>query len=225
MPSASVRPRGYVRDRRRPRRLTLRPLSPDHAACSSGVQRPCAVLMLDKSGVFLVRQRMTLINGAGAARRVRHHGAPKFGRGAGCSDGAAGEHQVLPNLARAAPGKLAEEPEHLGEEIGRLKPRIFDWHRQDEPSRRLATIPGINRSPATHGGYLARPKSFPVGPPIRSQAGAMPRGGLSTELLSIWIRREKSGLTDEIVQRGAGPWPKKSVYDARPMRSKSEIRL
>ena len=53
------------------------------------------------------------------------------------------EHDQLPELARAAPHGLARQLEAIGREIQHLEARILAWHREDEASRRLATIPGI----------------------------------------------------------------------------------
>ncbi len=103
-----------------------------------------AVLMLHKTKNLLVRQRTMLINafrgqlgefgivtplgsaGVQAALRALHL-----------------EQGALPELAHAALRGLAGQLEALGAEIESLERRILTWHRADETSRRLATIPGI----------------------------------------------------------------------------------
>jgi transposase len=49
----------------------------------------------------------------------------------------------LPELARAALCALARQLELLGAEIARSEALILAWHRSNETSRRLGTIPGI----------------------------------------------------------------------------------
>lgn len=103
-----------------------------------------AALMLHKTRDLLMRQRTMLINA------LRGH----LGEyGIITAQGAAGvrtalkalylERDHLPELARAALHGLAAQLEALGSEIDRLEARIIAWHRQDETSRRLASIPGI----------------------------------------------------------------------------------
>ena len=103
-----------------------------------------AVLMLHKSRDLLVRQRTMLINALRGHLGEYGLTAPQGPAGVQAALKALREEdQDLPDLARAALRGLAEQLEHLGQEIGRLERRILDWHRQDETSRRLATIPGI----------------------------------------------------------------------------------
>jgi transposase len=49
----------------------------------------------------------------------------------------------LPDVAREALRVLAEQHEALKVRIAELKAKIVAWHRSNESSRRLATIPGI----------------------------------------------------------------------------------
>jgi len=103
-----------------------------------------AVLMLHKSRDLMVRQRTMLINA------LRGHLAEYgivTGLGAGgvtASLGALQEEQDrLPVHARSALQGIAAQLRALGSEIDRLEARILAWHRNDETSRRLATIPAI----------------------------------------------------------------------------------
>ena len=101
-----------------------------------------AVLMLHKTRGLLVRQRTMLINA------LRGH-LGEFGivTPQGSADVQAAlralnlEQGVFPELAHAALRGLAGQLEALGAEIEGLERR--NWHRADETSRRLATIPGI----------------------------------------------------------------------------------
>ncbi len=103
-----------------------------------------AVLMLHKSRDLMVRQRTMLINA------LRGHLA-EYGIVTGISAGgvtamlkALHERQEeLPAHARSALHGLAAQLRALTSEIDRLEAQILAWHRADETSRRLATIPGI----------------------------------------------------------------------------------
>ena len=53
------------------------------------------------------------------------------------------EEGTMPALARQAPRGLAAEQETLGERIEAIEAAILTWHKGNEASRRLATIPGI----------------------------------------------------------------------------------
>ena len=103
-----------------------------------------AVLMLHKSRDLMVRQRTMLINA------LRGHLA-EYGIvtvvGAGgvtALQKALHERQdKLPVHARSALHGIAAQLRALASEIDRLEAQILAWHRTDETSRRLATIPGI----------------------------------------------------------------------------------
>ena len=90
------------------------------------------------------------------------------------------DDQGLPDLARSALGGLADQLEQLGAEIGRLERQILEWHRQDETSRRLATIPGIG--PITASALAASapdPKLFRSGRQFAAWLGLTPRANSS----------------------------------------------
>ena len=92
----------------------------------------------------MVRQRTMLINA------LRGHLA-EFGIVTGIGAGgvtaslkALHEQQdKLPLQTRSALHALADQLRALASEIDRLEAQILAWHRADETSRRLATIPGI----------------------------------------------------------------------------------
>jgi transposase len=103
-----------------------------------------AVLMLHKTRDLLVRQRTALINA------LRAHLA-EYGIITGKGPGGVAAlmkvlHEVqerLPALARSALHAIAGQIRVLASEVDRLEAQILAWHRADDTSRRLATIPGI----------------------------------------------------------------------------------
>lgn len=136
-----------------------------------------SVLMLHKTRDLLVRQRTMLINA------LRGH-LGEFG--VVTPQGSAGvqaalrliilERDGLPELAQAALRGLAGQLEVLGREIEALERRILNWHRTDETSRRLATIPGIG--PITASAMAASapdPSLFRSGRQFAAWLGLTPR--------------------------------------------------
>ena len=103
-----------------------------------------AVLMLHKSRDLMVRQRTMLINA------LRGHLA-EYGIVTGIGAGSVTamlktlleRQEELPAHARSALHGLAAQLRALTSEIDRLETQILAWHRADETSKRLATIPGI----------------------------------------------------------------------------------
>ena len=136
-----------------------------------------AVLMLHKTRDLLVRQRTMLINA------IRGH-LGEFGVVA--QQGAAGVEAALkaiqlgaedlPELALAALRGLSSQLGALRAEIGRLEHRILGWHRADETSRRLATIPGVGPITATAMAASAPdPSLFRSGRQFAAWLGLTPR--------------------------------------------------
>ena len=103
-----------------------------------------AVLMLHKTRDLLVRQRTALINA------LRGH-LSEYGIIGGKGSGGVTAlmkmlHEAqdgLPSHARSALHTIGSHLRTLAMEIERLETKIVAWHRADETSRRLATIPGI----------------------------------------------------------------------------------
>lgn len=107
-----------------------------------------AVLVLHRSRELLVRQRTMLINA------IRGHCA-EFGLVA--AHGVCGSRNLiervqqadsaaLPDMAKAAMMLLAEQLHALVRQIQELNRRLLVWHRQDQASQRLVTIPGVGIS-------------------------------------------------------------------------------
>ena len=119
------------------------------AAVKSADQQ--SVLMLHRSRELLVRQRTMLINA------LRGHCA-EFGVIA--AQGAAKVEALvaviedagdarLPSVAREALGFLVEQLSSAQAQIKELEASLMIWHRSNEASRRLATIPGVGVITAT----------------------------------------------------------------------------
>lgn len=104
-----------------------------------------AVLALHRARELLVRQQTMLVNA------LRGHlsefgvvvpkGAHHTGKAVAIIEDDSDNR--IPDVAREALRVLAEQHEALKVRIAELKAKIVAWHRSNEASRRLATIPGI----------------------------------------------------------------------------------
>lgn len=103
-----------------------------------------AVLMLHKSRDLLVRQRTMLIN-ALRGHLAEYGIVTRVGAGGVTASLKAlhNEQDRLPVHARSTLHGIAAQMRALSSEIDRLETQILAWHRDNETSRRLATIPGI----------------------------------------------------------------------------------
>ncbi len=136
------------------------------------------VLMLHRSRELLVRQRTMLVNG------IRAHMA-EFGIVAPAGIQrvkelfaiiADGDDDRLPPVARICLQGLVRQFSSLHEEITHLEKRIHAWHRSNEASRRLETIPGIG--PITASALVASisdPHLFKSGRELAAWIGLVPR--------------------------------------------------
>lgn len=136
------------------------------------------VLVLHRTRDLLVRQRTMLINA------IRGHCA-EFGMIA--PQGAyraselieqvrKAEGSVLPDLARSALLMLAEQLDALAVQIHALERQLLVWHRQDEASQRLATIPGVGIITATAlAASVTDPGLFRSGREFAAFLGLVPR--------------------------------------------------
>ena len=193
------------------------------------------VLVLHRARELLVRQRTMLINairghcaefgiiapqGARRARdlveQIRHADVP-----------------MLPDLARSALLRLADQLDGLAAEIHGLERRLLAWHRQDQASQRLATIPGVGIITATAlSATIADPSAFRSGREFAAFLGLVPRqnssggkdrlgriskkgDGYLRKLLVVGatsvIRRARTGAM------AAGPWIR-TLLERRPAR-------
>jgi transposase len=136
-----------------------------------------AALMLHRVRDLLVRQRTMLINA------LRGHLA-EFGIVG--AQGPSGVGKVLasfhenrdsfPSAVGAAMDSLVNQLDQTVEEIKAVESRIMEWHRANEASRRLATIPGIG--PITASAIVAAVPDaslFPSGRQFAAWLGLTPK--------------------------------------------------
>ena len=104
-----------------------------------------AVLMLHRMRDLLVRQRTMLVNALRGHMAELGIIAPQgISRVGDLVAALLGEDESkLPKLARYALCGLASELETLGERVKEVEGAILAWHKDNEASLRLATIPGI----------------------------------------------------------------------------------
>ncbi|CCW19630.1 Mobile element protein [Sphingobium indicum BiD32] len=103
-----------------------------------------AALMLHKTRDLLVRQRTMLINALRA--HLGEYGIVKAQGPAGVNSLLAlvqEAQDAVPVHAQSALRSIVAQFHALVREIGHLEKQILDWHRHDEVSQRLATVPGI----------------------------------------------------------------------------------
>ncbi|HEX2817425.1 MAG TPA: IS110 family transposase [Phenylobacterium sp.] len=137
-----------------------------------------SVLVLHRTRELLVRQRTMLINA------IRGHCA-EFGLIA--PQGARRavelveqlrrpEASVLPDLARSVLLMMADQLAALAAQIHALERRLLAWHRQDQASQRLATIPGVGIITATAlSASVPDPSLFHSGREFAAFLGLVPR--------------------------------------------------
>ena len=104
-----------------------------------------AVLMLHRTRDVLVRQRTALVNALRGHMAELGVVAPQgISRVGDLVAALLGENDAkLPKLARYALRGLASELEALGERVKEIEATILTWHKDNEVSRRLASVPGI----------------------------------------------------------------------------------
>ena len=162
----------------------------DAAAICEAVTRPSmrfvpvksreqqAVLMLHRARALLVGQRTALICA------LRSHMA-EFGLTAPAGPRnlepllavlADETDQALPALARQAARPLVRQIATLETEIDALDSQLLDWHRGNDTSRRLATIPGVGPLTATAlAASITDPAMFRSGRELAAFLGLVPR--------------------------------------------------
>lgn len=103
------------------------------------------VLMLHRTRELLVRQRTMLVNALRGHMAELGVIAPQgIGRVADLVAVLMAEDKAdVPVLARKALGELAAELEAQAKRVEEIEAAILAWHKDNETSRRLATIPGI----------------------------------------------------------------------------------
>ena len=219
----------------------------DAAAICEAVSRPSmrfvpvksaerqSVLVLHRGRELLVRQRTMLINA------IRGHCA-EFGLVVAQGARAVPEliekmrqadPAALPEIARSALLMLGDQLHALALQIKVLEQRLLAWHRQDDASQRLSTIPGVGIISATAlAATVTDPALFRSGREFSAFLGLVPRqnssggkerlgriskmgDGYLRKLLVVGatsvIRRAKTG------DLAAAPWIR-SLLERKPAR-------
>jgi len=162
----------------------------DAAAICEAVTRPTmrfvsvksmeqqSVLMLHRTRELLVRQRTMLINAIRAHMAefgiVAPVGVPQVKKLLGII--ADTDDARLPPLARACLESLVRQFLSLHEEIALAEKHIHAWHRSNEVSRRLETIPGIGPIIASAlAASITDPEVFRNGRELAAWIGLVPR--------------------------------------------------
>jgi len=136
------------------------------------------VLMLHRTRELLVRQRTMLINAMRAHMAefgiVAPVGVPQVKKLLGII---ADAHDArLPAVARTCLESLARQFLSLGAEIHAAEKHIHAWHRSNEVSRRLETIPGIGPIIASAlAASITDPEVFRSGRELAAWIGLVPR--------------------------------------------------
>ena len=184
-------------------------------------QEQQAALMLHKTRDLLIRQRTVLIN---ALRGHLHEFGVVVAKGASGAKKAVAvvsdDTEELPALARASLRAPAGQLATLEAEIAGLERRILAWHRANETSRRLATIPGVGPITATAiAASVPDPSQFRSGWQFATWLGPTPRacssGGKErqagiSKMGDGYIRRlpvvGATAMLRIFRQRGGGAW-------------------
>ena len=202
-----------------------------------------AVLMLHRTRDLLVRQRTMLVNAPRG--HVESRGSPDMAEpGIVAPQGIArvadlvamlvGEDTAaVPALARQALGGLAAELEALGNGVQEIEAAILAWHKDNEASRRLATIPGVG--PITASAIVATvtdPAQFQSARQFAAWTGLVPKqnssggkerqGGISKQGDRTLRRLLVLGATAVIRRARTKPTPGtawlRGVLERRPAR-------
>jgi len=194
-----------------------------------------SVLVLHRSRELLVRQRTMLISA------IRGHCAefgiiaPQGARRAGelVEQVRQAEVSSLPDLARSALSLLANQLGVLAAQIRGLERQLLAWHRQDQASRRLATIPGIGIITATAlSASVTDPSIFRSGRafaaflglvPRQNSSGGKDRRGRISKMGDRYLRKLLVVGATSVIRRvrtgavGTAPWIR-SLLERRPAR-------
>jgi transposase len=167
-----------------------------------------SVLMLHRARELLVRQRTMLINAlrghCGEFGLVVAQGAPKVAELIEVIEDP--EDERLPTLAREALGSLVSQLRMVQAQVVGLEMKLKAWHRTNEASRRLATIPGVGVITATAlVATIGDASQFHSGRQLAAWLGLVPRQHSSGG-------KERLG---RISKRGDGYLRKLLVHGAR----------
>jgi len=137
-----------------------------------------AVLMLHRTRDLLVRQRTMLVNALRGHMAEMGIIAPQgISRVGDLVAALLGEDEAQwPRMARYALRGLVAELEALGERVKEIEGAILAWHKDNEASLRLATIPGIG--PITASAIVATvtdPTQFHSARQFAASIGLVPK--------------------------------------------------
>lgn len=160
-----------------------------------------AALALHRTRDLLVKQRTQLVNmvrgllaefGIEMARGL-HHALALAARLS------AGDAPEVPGLAQRVVKGLADQIGHLQVQLGVLEKELLAWHRSNELSQRLATIPGVGVISATAlAASVTEPERFRSGrqfaaslglTPIQNCSGGRERMGRISRMGDRYLRR------------------------------------
>ncbi|MFQ6099516.1 MAG: IS110 family transposase [Armatimonadota bacterium] len=137
-----------------------------------------SVLMLHRSRDLLIRQRTMLVNALRAHLAelgiIAPQGITNVSRLAAivANDG----DERIPPLARRALSAILTQLRELGSRIKEVETEIVAWHRGNEASRRLATIPGVGPITASAiAATVTAPSAFCSGRHFAAWLGLVPR--------------------------------------------------
>lgn len=184
-----------------------------------------AVMALHRSRDLLMRQRTMLLNAARA--QLAEFGVivaqgPRNILSALQRPDDDESMTDLPELLRSTLQVLAAQLESLGHGIRELERKLIAWHRSDEISQRLETIPGVGILTATAlSASIENPRAFRSGRdlaaflglvPRQNSTGGKPRLGSISRMGNGYLRRLLVVGATSVVRRAAGndtatgPW-------------------
>jgi transposase len=135
-----------------------------------------SVLMLHRARDLLIRQRTMLSNAMRAHLAEFGIIAPQGVVGLATLMAAVTEDRALPEFARDAIGTLVEQLNSLTKQIKTVESRILAWHRSNQASRRLQTIPGVGPIVASAlAATIVDPTFFVSGRHLAAWIGLVPR--------------------------------------------------
>jgi len=137
-----------------------------------------SILMVHRTRELLVRQRTMVVNAMRAHMAelgiVAPVGVPQIKKLLAIIADA--DDDRLPPVARTCLEALVRQFVSLHEEINAAEKRIHAWHRSNETSRRLETIPGIGRITASAlAASVSDPSVFRSGRELAAWIGLVPR--------------------------------------------------
>jgi transposase len=135
-----------------------------------------SVLMLHRARDLLIRQR-TMLGNAMRAHLAEFGIIARQGVvGLATLMAAVTEDQAIPELARDAIGALVEQLNSLTKQIKTVEGHILAWHRSNQASRRLQTIPGVGPIVASAlAATIVDPAFFVSGRHLAAWIGLVPR--------------------------------------------------